>query len=413
MLNKKRLWSYENKMVAICMLCFGFVMLDRFAVANLAPFIMDDLHMTNTDLGLVMAAVSLSWAFSGYFGSMLSDLTANKKRILCLAVLLFSACSFLTGLAASFLMLLAIRFFMGIFEGPVFPVAQAFALAQSSPERRGLNMGLISTTSMGLIASLLGAIGLVALAQALGWRITFSITLIPGLVLVYLVVKVLKEPDMTNIAGTAAKGGKPSLRESLVIFKNRNMITSMVFSCFIISWNVGTLTFAPVYLVAVKHLSPATMSYIVAVFGLGAIVWGVVVPGISDKVGRKPMVILFSLLSMVAPLGLILSSSPVVMGACVFIGWSASGVFPLYQAAILGESVDTKYASTAIAGVQMTGEIGGSVIGVAVAGKLADLYGLQAALLFTAGCILVATIIGFAYYETAPLVLARRKASKK
>jgi len=413
-------WSYENKMVAVCMLCFGLAMFDRFAVTNLSPFIMEDLDMNNADLGGLMSVFALSWAFSGYFGSLLSDVISHKKRVLVVVVLLFSVFSFMTGLARSFAMLAVIRFVMGMFEGPIFPIAQAFSLAQSSPKRRGLNMGLISTTSMGLIANLAGPIVLIALCEAFGWRVTFFLTLIPGLVVAWLVFKVLKEPDMTRIEGvthsvenirTRTDTIGASVKESFVIFRNRNVRTSMVFSSFIISWNVGTLTFAPIYLIEVKGFGPTEMSLIMAVFGAGAAVWGVLVPALSDRFGRKPAIIVFSLLSIVSPLGLILPSSAVVIGIFVFIGWSGSGVFALYQAAVLGKSIDPKYASTAIASVQLAGEIGGCVIGVAVAGILADAFGLQASMIFTACCMIVATIVAFAYYETAPLVLAKRKAS--
>jgi len=101
----KKLVTYENKMVAICMLCFGFAMFDRFAITNLSPFIMDDLGMTNTDLGLTMSMFALAWALSGFLGSMLSDLSANKKRFLGVLTLLSSVCAFSTGLASNFLML--------------------------------------------------------------------------------------------------------------------------------------------------------------------------------------------------------------------------------------------------------------------------------------------------------------------
>ncbi len=412
----QKLWSYENKMVVICMLCFGSEMFDRFAISNLSPFIMADLNMTNADLGMVMGVFAFAWAISGYFVSIISDITANKKRILGIVALLSSVLAFLTGVAPNLVSLLVIRFLMGLLEGPTFPLAQSFALAQSTPKRRGLNMGLISTTSMGLIANLIAPIALVALSQAFGWRVTFFLTFIPGAIVAYLIFKVLKEPDMGKIAGITgnnSRSEKPSFKDSLVIFKNRNVRTSMAFGIFIIAWNVGLLTYAPTYLVNFRGFDPTTMSYIMAAFGVGAVVWGAVVPGLSDKFGRKPAIIFFTFLSLLSPLGLLWFSSPVAIGICVFFGWSGSGVFALYQAAVLGESIDTKYATTAMASVQMVGDIGGAMIGVAIAGKLADVYGLQAPVIFAACCLIAATLIAFVYYETAPLIVAKRKASVK
>jgi predicted MFS family arabinose efflux permease len=214
---------------------------------------------------------------------------------------------------------------------------------------------------------------------------------------------------MTKIYGAAAKAEKPTFKESLVILKNRNVRTSMVFSCFIITWNVGVLTYAPLYLITVKGFSPEIMSYIMAVFGAGAVVWGILVPAFSDRHGRKLAVIVFTLLSIISPLGLLFFANPFAIGICAFFGWTGSGVFALFQAAIIGESIDTKYASTGIASVQMVGEIGGAVIGVMAAGILADRYGQDASFIFAAVCVVVATLVAFAYYETAPAVLAKKK----
>jgi hypothetical protein len=43
-----------------------------------------------------------------------------------------------------------------------------------------------------------------------------------------------------------------------------------------------------------------------------------------------------------------------------------------------------------------------------IAGVLADAYGLVSTMWLCGGCMVVATVIGFGYYETAPVVLAKR-----
>jgi len=417
---KKKFWRYENWMVMILMCTFGFVMFDRFAIATLAPF-MGDIGMGPEKLGFVMSAFALSWGIAGYVGAAIADVTANKKRVLWITVLCFSVCSFLTGLAQSFAMLVGIRLLMGLFEGPVMPVQQAFALAQSTPSRRGFNMGLITTTSVGLISSLLGPIILIALYKVIGWRSTFFMTLLPGVIIAFLIYRVLKEPDMTKVAGSVSKEDKVSFRDSLVILKNRNVIVSLIYSIFIISWYVSMLTFTPLYLMNVKLSALAAenqgaaatvMSLIMAAFGAGAIIWGMVVPAWSDKVGRKPMAILFSLLAaIIAPVGFLVFDAPWALAVCAFFGWCGAGVFPLYLVAIPAESVDPKYATSAIGVVQLVGEIVGGVIGVAIAGMLGGMFGLDASLIFCACCMGVAFLVAFGYYESAPLVVARRKAA--
>ncbi|MDD3168791.1 MAG: MFS transporter, partial [Eubacteriales bacterium] len=168
--------GYENIMVLVVALAFGFVMFDRFALPNLAPFILPDLGMDAAQFGLVMSAFAFTWAGVGFLASFWSDLKENKKKMLAFFIVMFSVCSLSTGFAAGFVSLLVIRLVMGVFEGPIYPLNMSFLLAQSSPSRRGFNMGIMGTTSVGLISSLAGPLIVVALAQSVGWRTTFFLT---------------------------------------------------------------------------------------------------------------------------------------------------------------------------------------------------------------------------------------------
>lgn len=403
--SKQGFWTYENKMLIILCFTFGFVMFDRFALTNMANFVVEDLGLTNAQLGLITSAFAFAWSISGFFGSAFSDLSGSKKKVLIGAVVLFSLCSFSSGLAGGFISLLIIRFVMGIFEGPVLPVAQAFMLAQSSPHRRGFNMGFMQTSAVGLISSMLGPIIVVALATAFSWRVTFFLTIIPGLLIAFAIARVLQEPEFE-------KHEEEQPKEKVRIwdvFKNRNVVVSCLFGICILSWYIVMLSFSPLFLTNVKGLTPTEMSFIMSALGVGAIVWGMVVPKLSDHLGRKPMIIIFSLISCVAPLGFLYANSYAMLALCAFIGWCGAGVFPLFESAVPAESVNPKFASTAIATVQLIGELIGAVGGAAIAGILADIYGLSAIMYFTAGCMIVGTIIAFAYYETAPLVLAKRQ----
>jgi MFS family permease len=394
-------------MVIILCLAFGFVMFDRFALTYLMPFVVKDLHLSNTQIGLILSAFSFAWALSGMFSSVLSDMKGGKKMFLAGSILLFSLLSFSTGLATGFVALLAIRVIMGAFEGPVLPLAQAFMVAGSTPSRRGFNMGVMQTSAVGVISSMVGPVLLVAMASALSWRNTFYLTIIPGLLVLFLVAKFLREPQLS------AADAEPRTREKVRladVFRDRNIITSLVFGPFILCWYVVLLSFAPLYLTTTKALSPAAMSLIMSALGVGAVVWGIVVPMLSDRLGRKPVIIIFTLLSVAAPLGFILvpAGHTALMAFLAFLGWCGAGVYPLFMSTVPGESVNRKFVSTAISSIQGFGEIIGAVFGVMIAGVLADAYGLSSTMWLCAGCMVVATLVGFGYYETAPVVLARR-----
>ena len=70
--NKKGFFRYENKMVLVVALAFGFVMFDRFTLTNLAPFIVKDLGLNNSQFGLIIASFAFSWAISGFASCFVS-----------------------------------------------------------------------------------------------------------------------------------------------------------------------------------------------------------------------------------------------------------------------------------------------------------------------------------------------------
>ena len=401
--------GYENIMVLVVALAFGFVMFDRFALPNLAPFLLPDLKMDAAQFGLVMSSFALTWSTIGFLASFWSDMKENKKKVLAFFIACFSICSLSTGFAAGFVSLLVIRLIMGVFEGPIYPLNMSFLLAQSSPSRRGLNMGLMGTTSVGLISSLAGPLIVVALAQTVGWRNTFFLTIIPGLIIAFLVLKCLEEPDLTKVETTVKADRKGEFRE---VLKNRNIITGLLFAICILGWYVVMASFTPMFLTTVKGLDPTTMSVVMSALGVGGIVWGMAVPALSDKFGRKPIVIIFGFLSITTPLGLLLvpADNLPLMAFCAFFGWCGAGVIAVNQGPIPTESINPKFAATAVATIQGVGELIGATGGSMVAGFLAKAYGYSAAMWLCVGLMCVGSLVAFNFYETAPAALAKRQA---
>lgn len=159
-------WSYENRLLLILFLAFGFVFFDRLALSFLFPFMQEELDLSQTQLGMVSSALALTWAVSGAIAGAWSDSRAKRKTLLVLAVLGFSICSALSGLVAGFVSLLVFRALMGLAEGPVLPIAQSLMIQSSSPLRRGLNMGLLQSSSAGLIGAMIGPPVVIGLGHA-------------------------------------------------------------------------------------------------------------------------------------------------------------------------------------------------------------------------------------------------------
>ena len=429
--------TMENLMVLTLCLIFGFVMFDRFALTNLETYIMlpeaeGGIGITVEEIGLITSSFAIAWAVAGYIGGVIADLARAKKKILLICVLLFSVLSLSTGFAGSFVALMAIRFLMGVVEGPVLPLNQTIMINESTPSRRGLNAGLMQTSAVGLISSLLGPIICVALAESIGWRATFYITIIPGIIICIMIWFIIKEPiikghnvveeimdknvtgaeDFDAQAAAAEIDEKPTFKDSLKMFKNRNVLVSVLAGIFILYWYICTLSFTPAFLVGFKGMSPVDMGFIMSCYGVGAIIWGIVIPRLSDIVGRKPMVIIGALLSIFANLGLLLTDNVAIMAVCCIIGWAGAGIFPLFESAIPAESVDPRYSTSAIGLVQLVGELIGAGFGATLCGFIGGAMGLDVSQWSCLIAIVIAAVIALAYYETAPNVVAKRAAKK-
>jgi len=394
--------AYENRMVLLLCLSVGVVFFDRNAINFLMPYIAPEMGMNNTQIGLLASGLSLAWALSGLGLAAVIDATGHRRRWLVGLMVVFSLCSVVSGLAATFVALLGARVVMGLAEGPIVPVAQSIVALESSPLRRGLNMGVVQNLGGGLLDQFVAPMVVVGLAQVYGWRVAFYVAGIPGLILAALCLAGLREPPGRDVAMRKAEGG--SLFQLLRV---RNVWLCCIVSCLMVSWLVLGWVFMPLYMVQAAHIAGPDMSVLMAVTGMSAALCGAfVASGLSDRYGRKPVMVLFCLIGVVAPAGLLLHGGSLVMTAVLlFVGTAAAGTFPVFMAAIPSESLSARHLGTSIALVSAMGEIVGGVTAPFVAGRGADLYGLSFPLMMQIALALLAAFTSLFLLETAPRIV--------
>src|SRR6185503_19321874 len=187
--------GYELRVVLLLGLAFGFAFFDRQALTYLGPFVQEDLKLSNEQLGWANSGLSATWALGAFLVGRWSDSIGLRKPFLIGALVLFSACSVLSGFAWSFGTLLATRIVMGLAEGPFLPICLAIIATASAYDRRGLNSGLVQNTFGSVIGNALAPFVLVRIAVAYGWQDAFFIAGIPGLILAFLIWRFIKEPE--------------------------------------------------------------------------------------------------------------------------------------------------------------------------------------------------------------------------
>ncbi|HEX7887017.1 MAG TPA: MFS transporter [Phenylobacterium sp.] len=378
--------GYENRMVAVTSLMVAFVAFDRLAIGYLAPYLVKAFGLSNTDIGALYAAQAGAAAVGGYVAGFVSDRTGWRKQIVVPFLVLMAAFSLLSGFATGFVMLLMARVFAGAAEGPIAAVTQSIVSMQSSPHRRGLNMGVV-TLCMFLVSQMASPILLTRLADQWGWSAGLLAPALPALLLALAAAVVLRrqEPQAAvPVDAVERPDGNSKQGASRNVWICAGI--SMIFMC----WLVIHSTFLPLYLVQVRGMSPLQMGLLLSVLGVAGCVGGLVYPALSDRIGRRPTMVIAMVCATITPLGvLFIHDSGALLAVALFLGWLSVGALPIYSVVIPGESAPPARAATTIAMVMGCGELVGGVAGPLAAGRLADTLGLVTPFWFTAGAVLI------------------------
>ena len=399
--NASRWFTYENGILLLLGFGFGLIFFDRNTINFLAADIVAELSLSAAQLGWLSSGLALAWALSAYLVGAWSDRIGARKPFVLISIVLFSACSAISGLATSFAFLLGARVIMGLAEGPFLPVCLSIMNVESSPNRRGLNAGIMQNVFAALLGTMLSGFLVPRLAALFDWRVTFFLTGIPGLVCALLVWLYLKEPARDTAASTEPVHSIGL--GALAMLKEHNIRVCCVISIFMVAWFLVALTFLPIFFQNYRGFTAEQAGRLVGVTGLATLFSGFLVPAFSDRVGRKPAMILFCFLGLVTSLAALYFNGPFwMLSVLLFIGWTGTGSFPLFMGVVPGETVSRSLAATSMGLVVCVGElIGGAGIPPA-AGWLADRTSLAAPIIVVGVCAFCAGIAALFLKETAP-----------
>ena len=397
--------GYQVLLTALLSLNFGFVLFDRNALNFLMPFIQPELGINNTQVGLLAGGLSFTWAVAALGIGLLSDRFGSRKGLLIIATVTFSLCSFMTGIAGSFLMLLGARLLMGVAEGGVMPLSQALIAMDVAPRHRGLAMGVAQGLGSSLLGSFVAPVSLVAFTAAFGWRHAFFLAGAPGLLSALLMAWLIRTSGDARPVQQITGPKSGLLRE---VLKQRNVILCALIGILLVSYLVVCWAFMPLYLTNVRKFDPGTTGWLMGSLGISATIASFAISALSDRIGRRPVMIAMPVLATIVPLGaMFFGGSAWGLAAIFFVGWSVTGVYPLFMSTIPAESVPSHSLATALGICMGVGEILGGALSPFLAGYAADRVGLQAPLWLLFGAALLSGLLSLGLRETAPRLSGR------
>lgn len=376
--------SGEWRTLALMALGFALVNLDRFIMYPLFPVMARELALDYQDIGLISAAVALTWGLSSMVFGRLSD-RIGKRGILVTAVLVFSVLCGVSGLAMGLGSLLMIRAVMGVFEGAFVPVSIATVLGASSAKNVGRNTG-IQQLMAPLVGNAIAPVLAVFLLHALpSWRWVFVVTALPGLLCAWLIWKHLAEPERLVPQESSATQVPAPLRK---VFSYPNVALCSAGFCFWLAPVVVFSALMPSYLTDFLHLDLQHMGLVMSMIGLGGAAGMLVLPALSDRWGRKPVMVGCLAMAMV-PTWLFMhtGADPLSLSLWMFCAtFFFSGCIAIVHL-VTADNVPRQHASTATGFIVGMGEIVGGALAPAIAGGLAKALGIAVIFPFTLCCL--------------------------
>lgn len=411
----------RHKVVWLTLAMIAIAYLDRVCISIAAPSIKSELGLSDTRMGLVFSAFTLSYALfevpSGWFADRFGGRVALTR-----IVVWWSAMTAATGLVGGFATLFAVRLSFGIGEAGAFP-ASARVYARWLPARlRGRLFGVLI-----MAAALSGAMTqplVVALVSRIGWRASFEVFGSLGFVWAAAWWLWFRDDPREHRGVNAAElalidGGGAETREHApvpwrTLLRSRPLIAlcAMYFGA-IYGWYFY-LTWLPTYLLRARGFDLTQVGWLAAL-PLLAIAAGVflggwicdrLVPSLGLRVAARTPALVGFPLAACAAVGAALVPEPIhsALLLAAAAGMAALGIAPAWALCL---EIGGPHAGVVTGAMNMFGNLGGTLSPVVV-GLCVDRLGSWNAPLFSIAALYLAAAVCWLAIDPAEHIAAEK-----
>src|ERR1700688_692109 len=285
-------WTSEQKhVVAASFLGWTLDAFDFFLLVFVLKDIAAEFH---TDISNVTIAILLTLAMRPV-GAFLFGRAADRwgrRPTLMVDIILYSLLEFASGFAPSLTVLLILRALYGVAMGGEWGVGASLTMETIPPHARGFVSGLLQSgypTGYFLASIVYGV-----LFPYIGWRGMFMVGVIPALLVLYIRRTGPESPSWSKQAAVE-RGSSWAVVKSHWRLGIYAVVLMTAFNFF----SHGTQDLYPTFLQVQHGMSPHEVGLIAVIYNIGAIVGCISFGSLSERFGRRRIIIIASLLSLV------------------------------------------------------------------------------------------------------------------
>lgn len=342
----------------------------------LLPEIKAGLNLTNTQIGTLSTVRAIISGFANIPAGFMGDqYPKHRSIILGGSIILVSVFASALGLATSFWTAVVFASLLSVAITFWHPAAIS-SLAKEFTSRRGFAIALHGTG--GSVGETLGPIVAGSLIGVIGWRLVLQGSIIPGLLCGILIWVLLRNIPVQTSQNTTIVEYISSVTKLL---RNRKLLLVLIFAAGFSGAQSTVLTFLPIYLDEDKGFQSVAIGLYLSLAQVGGILSQPIMGYISDRLGRKVVLVPSMIILGLSFLGISLASNGILFGSVIFLMGAFS--FPL-MALFLASAMDLVDTGTQATTVSLVfgAAIVVSAFAPALAGILADNVNTESAFLF-------------------------------
>ena len=259
-------------------------------VVAMLPEIGEQLSISTARQGLLVSSYAVMVGVFALVAGPVSDKFGRRRMLLAGSGLMTAALA-LHAVPGGYALLLAARTFAGVAGGILSGAAVAYIGDYFPYERRGWANGwVMSGIAAGQIAGVpLGAL----LAEQFGFRMPFLIFAATMGVTFLLVLKYVTQPDVKLNDRKLTVGG--AVKEYFSLLKQNDIrVAAAVFALLFFSMALY-ITYLPAWLTEYRQATPNRIAALFFAGGVASVITGPIVGKLSDRVGRKPLILASSI----------------------------------------------------------------------------------------------------------------------